>query len=73
MAIAKDYAARLSVAFDHFNYASVGLVLDGVHYGNARPPTENTKDPPQLGEVTHIAPSLLPNESLVNIDLVPKL
>ena len=70
MAVAKDYSAGYGVLLYDVYEVSVAFLLHKVHYGNAGPSAKHAKHPSQLRKMTHVAPSLLANQSLVNIDLV---
>lgn len=68
--VTEHYAARDGVPLDQVDYVLVGLILDKVHYRNASAPVQDAEDPPQLREMPHVAPLLLPYQSLIDINLI---
>ena len=49
------------------------FVLDVVHYGHSRLLAEHSEHPPHIREMSIIAPFLLSNQCLIDVDLVIKL
>lgn len=68
--VTKYYAAREGMPLDQVDYVLVGLIFDKVHYRYACAPIQDAKDPPQLREMPHVAPLLLPYQCLIDIYLI---
>lgn len=72
MTVAEDHTARDSVPLDHFYNVLVRFLFDEVHYRNPCSSAKQPEYPSQLWKVSHIAPSLLSYECLIDVYLICK-